>query len=117
MYPVQTAYLAEPAPDYVKKAAEVVWNIHLQVRFYTPCPWFLTQSDTSKAVETFLFSSPAEKRLTAAWKSSLRCFPACLAMLCDSVCWRCTQGLQPMNSWLSLNPRKEGVVKSLFLPT
>ncbi|EPS97365.1 hypothetical protein FOMPIDRAFT_1037914 [Fomitopsis schrenkii] len=31
MYPVQTAYLAEPAPDYVRKAAEVVWNIHLQV--------------------------------------------------------------------------------------
>ncbi|KAH9914718.1 pre-mRNA splicing factor [Fomitopsis serialis] len=30
MYPVQTAYLAEPAPDYVRKAAEVVWNIHLQ---------------------------------------------------------------------------------------
>ena len=33
MYPVQTAYLAEPAPDYVRKAAEVVWNIHLQVTF------------------------------------------------------------------------------------
>lgn len=31
MYPVQTAYLAEPAADYVRKAAEVVWNIHLQV--------------------------------------------------------------------------------------
>ncbi|PCH39572.1 nucleoside triphosphate hydrolase protein [Wolfiporia cocos MD-104 SS10] len=30
MYPVQTAYLQEPAPDYVRKAAETVWNIHLQ---------------------------------------------------------------------------------------
>ncbi|CCM06094.1 uncharacterized protein FIBRA_08341 [Fibroporia radiculosa] len=30
MYPVQLAYLKEPAPDYVRKAAEVVWNIHLQ---------------------------------------------------------------------------------------
>ncbi|KAI0956903.1 hypothetical protein AcW1_005471 [Taiwanofungus camphoratus] len=30
MYPVQVAYLQEPAPDYVHKAAEVVWSIHLQ---------------------------------------------------------------------------------------
>lgn len=31
MYPVEVAYLAEPTPDYTKKAAEVVWNINLQV--------------------------------------------------------------------------------------
>lgn len=31
MYPVQLAHLQEPTPDYVRKAAEVVWNIHLQV--------------------------------------------------------------------------------------
>lgn len=31
-YPVETAYLQEPVPDYVQKAAEVVWGIHLQVR-------------------------------------------------------------------------------------
>ncbi|KAJ7632324.1 P-loop containing nucleoside triphosphate hydrolase protein [Roridomyces roridus] len=30
MYPVEVAYLKEPAPDYVKKAAEVAWNINLQ---------------------------------------------------------------------------------------
>ncbi|PSR75131.1 hypothetical protein PHLCEN_2v9316 [Hermanssonia centrifuga] len=30
MYPVEVAYLQEPSPDYVRKAAEVVWNIHLQ---------------------------------------------------------------------------------------
>lgn len=30
MYPVQLAHLQEPTPDYVRKAAEVVWNIHLQ---------------------------------------------------------------------------------------
>ena len=30
-YPVQVAYLQEPVPDYVQKAAEVVWSIHLQV--------------------------------------------------------------------------------------
>ncbi|KAJ3564925.1 hypothetical protein NP233_g7972 [Leucocoprinus birnbaumii] len=30
MYPVEVAYLQEPAPDYVKKAAEVAWNINLQ---------------------------------------------------------------------------------------
>lgn len=32
MYPVEVAYLAEPTPDYVQKAAEVVWNINLRVR-------------------------------------------------------------------------------------
>ncbi|KAI0747764.1 P-loop containing nucleoside triphosphate hydrolase protein [Daedaleopsis nitida] len=29
-YPVQVAYIQEPVPDYVQKAAEVVWSIHLQ---------------------------------------------------------------------------------------
>ncbi|KAI9056633.1 P-loop containing nucleoside triphosphate hydrolase protein [Trametes sanguinea] len=29
-YPVEVAYLQEPVPDYVQKAAEVVWGIHLQ---------------------------------------------------------------------------------------
>ncbi|KXN87724.1 putative ATP-dependent RNA helicase DHX35 [Leucoagaricus sp. SymC.cos] len=30
MYPVEVAYLQEPTPDYVRKAAEVAWNINLQ---------------------------------------------------------------------------------------
>ncbi|KAJ3501295.1 hypothetical protein NLJ89_g9401 [Agrocybe chaxingu] len=30
MYPVEVAYLQEPAPDYIRKAAEVAWNINLQ---------------------------------------------------------------------------------------
>ncbi|KAI0371843.1 pre-mRNA splicing factor [Pilatotrama ljubarskyi] len=29
-YPVEVAYLQEPVPDYIQKAAEVVWGIHLQ---------------------------------------------------------------------------------------
>ncbi|KAJ8475122.1 hypothetical protein ONZ51_g6754 [Trametes cubensis] len=29
-YPVEIAYLQEPVPDYVQKAAEVVWGIHMQ---------------------------------------------------------------------------------------
>ncbi|OAX33583.1 P-loop containing nucleoside triphosphate hydrolase protein [Rhizopogon vinicolor AM-OR11-026] len=29
MYPVEVAYLQEPAPDYVRKAVEAVWNINL----------------------------------------------------------------------------------------
>lgn len=32
MYPVEVAYLEEPTPDYVKKAAEVAWHINLQAR-------------------------------------------------------------------------------------
>lgn len=35
MYPVEVAYLEEPTPDYVRKAAEVVWNIHMQVSALT----------------------------------------------------------------------------------
>ena len=35
-YPVQIAYLQDPVPDYVQKAAEVAWNIHLQVCPVTP---------------------------------------------------------------------------------
>lgn len=31
MFPVQVAYLQEPTPDYVQKAAETAMNIHLQV--------------------------------------------------------------------------------------
>jgi len=31
MYPVEVAYLQEPTPDYVRKAAETAWNINLQV--------------------------------------------------------------------------------------
>lgn len=31
MYPVEVAYIEEPTPDYVVKAAEVAWNINLQV--------------------------------------------------------------------------------------
>lgn len=31
MYPVEVAYLQEPTADYVRKAAETVWNIHMQV--------------------------------------------------------------------------------------
>jgi ATP-dependent RNA helicase DDX35 len=32
VFPVEVAYLQEPAPDYVRKAVEVAWNINLQVR-------------------------------------------------------------------------------------
>jgi ATP-dependent RNA helicase DDX35 len=31
MFPVEVAYLKEPTPDYVREAAQVVWDINLQV--------------------------------------------------------------------------------------
>jgi len=31
MYPVQIAYLKDPVTDYTEKAAEVAWDINLQV--------------------------------------------------------------------------------------
>lgn len=33
MYPVQIAYLEDPTPDYVRKAAEIVWNLNMQVNY------------------------------------------------------------------------------------
>lgn len=33
MYPVDVAYLQEPVPNYVQKAAEVAWRINLQVSY------------------------------------------------------------------------------------
>jgi ATP-dependent RNA helicase DDX35 len=30
MFPVEVAYLKEPTPDYVRKAAQIVWDINLQ---------------------------------------------------------------------------------------
>lgn len=39
MYPVEVAYLQEPTPDYVRKAAETVWNIHMQVVIPALCTW------------------------------------------------------------------------------
>ena len=35
MYPVEVAYLREPAADYVEKAAQVAWDINLQVGAWT----------------------------------------------------------------------------------
>lgn len=37
MYPVEVAYLKEPTADYVQKAAEVVWNINMQVIICISC--------------------------------------------------------------------------------
>lgn len=37
MYPVEVAYTQEPTPDYVRKAAETVWNIHMQVSRSCTC--------------------------------------------------------------------------------
>jgi len=31
MFPVEVAYLKEPTSDYVREAAQVVWDINLQV--------------------------------------------------------------------------------------
>lgn len=32
MFPVEVAYLQEPAPDYVRKSVEIAWNINVHVR-------------------------------------------------------------------------------------
>jgi ATP-dependent RNA helicase DDX35 len=37
MYPVQVAYMDDPIPDYVQSAAQVAWNVNLQVRILIAC--------------------------------------------------------------------------------
>jgi hypothetical protein len=57
MYPVEVAYLQEPAPDYVRKAAEVVWNINLQVITHLLLDDIgLMQNESSKVLEMSWYS-------------------------------------------------------------
>lgn len=41
MYPVEVAYLQVPTHDYVRKAAEVAWNINLKVCLGKLCDPFI----------------------------------------------------------------------------
>ena len=43
MYPVEVAYLKEPAADYIKMAVEVTWKINLEVRLVVLVCGTLTQ--------------------------------------------------------------------------
>lgn len=54
MYPVEVAYLKEVTPDYVRKAAEVAWNIHLQVGSHLP-RFISTHTILSKGREIFWY--------------------------------------------------------------
>ncbi|KZT00149.1 uncharacterized protein LAESUDRAFT_804154 [Laetiporus sulphureus 93-53] len=52
MFPVQVAYLQEPVPDYVRKAAEVVWNVHLQMKWKGDILVFMTgPEETDRCLE------------------------------------------------------------------
>jgi ATP-dependent RNA helicase DDX35 len=73
MYPVEVAYLQEPTPDYVRKAAETVWNINLQVRRLASLDFLVHLfTMTSKDQEMCLSFSLAARKLTGAWRSSPR---------------------------------------------
>lgn len=59
MYPVEVAYLQEPTADFVRKAAEVAWNINLRVSRSFSNSAKLSKSMKSKAQVISLFSSRA----------------------------------------------------------
>lgn len=59
MYPVEVAYLQEPTADFVRKAAEVAWNINLRVSRSFSNSAKLSKSMSSKAQVISLFSSRA----------------------------------------------------------
>jgi len=56
MFPVEVAYLKEPTPDYVRKAAQVVWDINLQVNWfkYKPRPILTVVQQNSGDILVFL---------------------------------------------------------------
>ncbi|KAJ7490061.1 P-loop containing nucleoside triphosphate hydrolase protein [Mycena galericulata] len=53
MYPVEVAYLKEPAPDYVRKAAEVAWNINLQQGTGDILVFLTGREDIERCLEEF----------------------------------------------------------------
>ncbi|KAK7023803.1 P-loop containing nucleoside triphosphate hydrolase protein [Favolaschia claudopus] len=53
MYPVEVAYLQEPAPDYVRKAAEVAWNINLQQGVGDILIFLTGREDIERCLEEF----------------------------------------------------------------
>ncbi|KAJ7684812.1 P-loop containing nucleoside triphosphate hydrolase protein, partial [Mycena polygramma] len=53
MYPVEVAYLQEPAPDYVRKAAEVAWNINLQQGAGDILVFLTGREDIERCLEEF----------------------------------------------------------------
>ena len=54
MFPVEVAYLKEPTPDYVREAAQVVWDINLQVNWLKVTPGQFSPSP-SKILVIFSF--------------------------------------------------------------
>ncbi|KAJ7684851.1 P-loop containing nucleoside triphosphate hydrolase protein [Mycena polygramma] len=79
MYPVKVAYLQEPAPDYVRKAAEVAWNINLQQGAGDILVFLTGREDIERCLEEF---------------SDL--LPTLLAAKC---CWPFTQVSQLTNNY------------------
>lgn len=56
MYPVEIAYLEEPVPDYVRKAAEVVMGIHMYVSAGPPGrSWLAYSSPRRQEVTSWSF--------------------------------------------------------------
>ncbi|KAJ7470444.1 P-loop containing nucleoside triphosphate hydrolase protein [Mycena latifolia] len=53
MYPVEVAYLQDPVPDYVKKAAEVAWNINLQQSAGDILVFLTGREDIERCLEEF----------------------------------------------------------------
>jgi len=69
MFPVEVAYLQEPTPDYVRTAAEISWNINLQVsrmRHVHPVLIFFPR----KNPEIYSYFSQVVMKSKGAWKRS-----------------------------------------------
>jgi len=53
MFPVHTAFLDSPTPDYVQKAAETVWSINMHVSISFPSYYSLNLTTKSNLREIF----------------------------------------------------------------
>jgi len=133
MYPVEVAYLQEPTPDYVRKAAEVAWDIHLQVCSLTSRENIWHRNNFLLARTRWHIGVPhwAGRHRTMPWRvirnasnasyaelldnQKLITCAACPVTLCDWILWHFMQDSRRMNNCVFLSLLNEAAVNSSYL--
>jgi HrpA-like RNA helicase len=100
MFPVEVAYLQEPTPDYVQKAAQVCWNINLQQGPGDVLVFLTGREEIEQCLENLAEMIPTYVHVyahccTSAFKPSETAFHAAPLVWYP---WPSTQGCRQMNS-------------------
>jgi ATP-dependent RNA helicase DDX35 len=92
MYPVEVAYLTEPATDYIKMAVEVTWKINLQHVAGDILVFLTGREDIERFLEAISELIPTCEANTSkfAGADSVSC-SACHVVPHKLFPWRCTQ--------------------------